>query len=114
MDRTINTKFFTFRQNNSVGYFIINDYVARFVIIEARDANEAISKAIKITKNYSQSCPCCGKRWNLRVNDNDGTDEPMVFNTKIKEKEHKSDFGCETIIYYYNGQKEKLWYKSGN
>ena len=42
MIREINTKFFTFNQNNSGGYFIINDDVAHYLIIEAQNAEEAI------------------------------------------------------------------------
>lgn len=110
MERTINTKFFTFSQNNSGGYFIINDDVASYLIIEAQTADEAVNKMNDITADYSEYCSCCGKRWSDWMYDDDGTDEPMVYDTKVKEKSPGRIFGGSTIIYYYDGTKEKLWY----
>lgn len=110
MERTINTKFFTFSQNNSGGYFIINDDVASYLIIEAQNAQEAIDKMEDITLNYSEYCPCCGERWSTWIDDDDGTEEPMIYDCKVKEKSPNRIFSSSTIIYYYDGTKEKLWY----
>jgi hypothetical protein len=112
MERTINTKFYTFNQNNSGGYFIENDVVAHYLIVEASNAKEAVEKMQDITTNYSEYCSCCGERWSSWLDDEDGTEEPMVFDTKIKEQEPENKwFGNSTIIYYYDGTIEKLWYK---
>lgn len=111
MERVVNTKFFTFNQNNSGGYFIINDDVACYLIIEAKNAEEATDKMYDITENYSEYCTCCGKRWSSWIDDEDGKDEPMVWDIKIKEKSPDRTFGGSTIIYYYDGSKEKLWYE---
>lgn len=110
MERIINTKFFTFSQNNSGGYFIINDDVALYLIIEAQTADEAVNKMNDITADYSEYCSCCGERWSDWMHDDDGTDEPMVYDTKVKEKSPERIFSGSTIIYYYDGAKEKLWY----
>ena len=107
MERTINTKFFTFRQNNSGGYHIVNDFVANNLIIEAMNEDEAIRKMEEITEDYSKFCSCCGPRWGSYAK---GTEVPMVYSTKIKEQSHNDPFGSSTIIYYYDGTKDKLWY----
>lgn len=110
MERNIQTKFFTFNQNNSGGYLIENDDVAKHLIIEAQNAENAIGKMYDITSDYSEYCPCCGKRWSEWIDDDDGTEEPMVYDIEIKESPYQSSFGSSTIIYYYDGTKEKLWY----
>lgn len=43
-----NTKFYTFRQNNSGGSFDIDEKLSEWVIIEAINGNDAISKAENI------------------------------------------------------------------
>lgn len=108
MERTVNTKFFTFYQNNSGGYFIVNDDVAAHLVIEAQNAQEAINKMCKITENYSWYCSCCGERWADWVND--GTEEPIVYGIKVKKQRPDDVTNSSTIIYYYDGTKEKLWY----
>lgn len=109
MDRVIQTKFFTFRQNNSGGYNIINDYVAKYLIIEATNAQEAINKMYDITQDYSEYCSCCGERWSNWVNDEDGTDVPMVYDEEATKQE--PEYGGSVIIYYYDGIKKKFWYR---
>ena len=61
--------FYIFRQINSHGYFVVDDYVCARVVIEADSREEAIEKAESIglywdgvKKNID--CPCCGDRWN--------------------------------------------------
>ena len=110
MERTVNTKFYTFRQNNSGGYFIINDYVAEYLIIEASSPHEAIIKMKDITENYSEFCACCGHRWNGWIDDEDGKEIPMIYNEDAKTYRSKWDSG-EIIIYYYDETKEKLRYE---
>ncbi|MMZ62859.1 hypothetical protein D1872_250850 [compost metagenome] len=106
MQRTINTKFFHFRQNNSGGYFITNDDVAPNLIVEAMNAKEAEQKMNDITSDYLQFCPCCGERWSSWIDDDDGTEEPTVWGKSLDE--------CKdaTIIHYIDGRKEKVNYKA--
>ena len=72
MKRQIETKYYTFNQNNSGGYFIINDYVAECLIIEAQNVDEAISKMQDITEDYSEYCDCCGERWGEYICESEG------------------------------------------
>ncbi len=58
----IETKFYTFRQNNSGGRF----YGPTYVIIEARSATEANNLAEEKANVYFSGrgdCACCGNRW---------------------------------------------------
>jgi len=110
MIRTINTKFFTFVQNNSGGYFYENAEVAHYLIIEAQNVDEAISKMETITENWSNYCSCCGERWSCWMDERDGKEEPMVYDRKAKEPSTNYYDKGTVIIYYYDGTKEKLRY----
>jgi len=106
MERTINTKFFTFSQNNSGGSFYRNDMVREFVVVEAQNAKEANSKFDEISYNYSDSCPCCGSRW-YEVDEDEGSDKPMGYgepftNFYADKKWHR---GYTIVVYYYDGTK---------
>lgn len=97
--------FFTFRQNNSGGYFIVNDNVAVNLIIEAVNAEDAVDKMSEITENYSEYCDCCGERWSSWwVNDEDGTDKPMIWGEEVNKE------SGSVVIYYVDGRKEKVNY----
>lgn len=103
-DITVQTKFFHFRQNNSGGYFIENDDVAQNLIVEAVNAKDAELKMLDITASHSKYCSCCGKRWSSWIDDEDGTNEPTVFGEKLDES-------CgSTIIYFFDGKREKINY----
>ncbi|MEC1437371.1 hypothetical protein P9D57_01115 [Bacillus sonorensis] len=105
------TNFFTFIQNNSGGYNIINNVVAKNLIIEAENAKKAIKKMRDITTNeYRNFCACCGERWNEWIDDEDGTNSPMVYNVNVFEERPSNLFDQATIIYYLNGEVKKLWY----
>lgn len=106
MKREVETKFFTFNQNNSGGYYIQNDDVDAFVIIEALDAENVIDKSYDIFENYQEYCSCCGRRWSDYIDDSDGKDEPMIFGKKIEEL--NENFWCrknKVIIYYFDNTK---------
>lgn len=69
-------KFFEFSQNNSGGSF---DGFARFVFIQARNADDANARAEKLGLYFDGcengiDCDCCGDRWS-RVYDEDGVAE---------------------------------------
>ncbi len=55
---------FTFRQNNSGGSFMVNDYVAQFVSVQAASVEEA-SATLQCYATNAGSCSCCGDRWNF-------------------------------------------------
>jgi len=106
MQRTVNTKFFHVRQNNSGGYFINNDEVAAHLIIEARNAAEAESRMHEITAPFSEYCPCCGERWYLSEDDDDGTDMPTIYGKPAEE--YEDWFASSAVIHYYDGSKRKF------
>lgn len=85
--------------------------MAHYLIIEAVNVDDAINKMYDITEDYSEYCECCGERWSSWIDDDDGKDEPMVYGKKVKEERPDSWPGGSTIIYYYDGTVEKLWYK---
>lgn len=74
--------FYVYRQNNSGGFFEINDDVTQFVIIEADSDTDANSRAEKIGIYFDgchkdTDCPCCGDRWDAAWRD-DGESEPLI------------------------------------
>ncbi len=74
--------FYTFKQNNSGGWFDIDDNVAVNVIIEANSAEEANQLAQQHGIYFDgvaegQDCPCCGDRW-AEVRESDGKELPVL------------------------------------
>lgn len=68
--RTVETKYFHFRQNNSGGSFDIEDAdgIGVEVWIEALNADDACRRAESIGIyfdgcEYGRDCDCCGDRW---------------------------------------------------
>lgn len=102
--------FYTYDQNNSGGYFIENDDVREYLIIEADSVKEANSKMYNITEDYSNFCECCGLRWDILYDDEDGKEEPMIYNTPVNEVE-KGMFRHSCIVYYKNGDKKIIEFK---
>lgn len=86
----MNTQFFTFYQNNSGGSFSFKkNGITCYVIIEATDRNDAISRAEEIGLYFDgcdsgSDCPCCGDRW-YRPYKDDGDKEPMIYGEKASE-----------------------------
>lgn len=108
----IETKFFTVSQNNSGGYFIDNEDVGHYVIIEAQNVKEAERKISEITEDYSEYCECCGERWFAWWDDKDGKDEPMIYSTPVAE--YRDMWGGSAIVYYYDGTKRKFELNGGD
>ena len=105
MRREIETKFFTFHQNNSGGYYITDDEhgICETVIIEAVSADEAWNKLNKIGENVSgmhDYCACCGERWYECWNDD--TETPEVFGEKVEEVKAMT-FKNKTFVHYFDG-----------
>ena len=75
MERTIQTKFYEFTQNNSGGYFDVDENVCHRVIIEAIDEKHAVALFEPMIENQSGSCSCCGDRWSPEYADEINLDE---------------------------------------
>ena len=98
MKREIETKFYEFNQNNSGGLFDVDENVCHTVIIEATDANHALSIFDPMIESQSGSCPCCGDRWS--TNDPD----------EIRLEEWKEK-GFPVGIYSHYKDAEQRWEK---
>lgn len=85
------TKFYTFVQNNSGGFFDNNESrgLAKFVIVEAGSAEHANRRALRIGLYFDggangEDCNCCGDRW-YEVSESDGSDVPLIYDTPPAE-----------------------------
>ncbi len=95
-------KWFAFDQNNSGGRFVHDDNVAECVFIQDVTAKRAVSRAEEFCDN-SDSCPCCGDRWSIYVVcDDDGTDEPSMYDKTIwavEPNRHRK----QAKLHYFDG-----------
>lgn len=109
--------FYTFSQNNSGGSFVFDkeEGITHFVIIEADNVGEALSRAETIGLYFDGfgDCPCCGDRWSNGLNETDATDEPKVYSQPASEygKGQKwctawMEEGHEIVVHYKDGRKE--------
>lgn len=60
--------FYLFKQNNSYGYFDVDDKVCHRLVIEAENEHDATLKAEELGCYWDGvvngiDCPCCGDRW---------------------------------------------------
>jgi len=111
MEITINTKFFTFNQNNSGGHFVIDEEhgVCECVIIEALNAEDAIHRLNKIgdkVDGFHSYCSCCGERWPDWIDDDDGTDTPMIYSEPIDDVKEDT-FRKMAFVHYFNANFKK-------
>lgn len=97
--------FYTTNQNNSGGYFIRNEDVCEWVIVEANNPSQANELMQRVTENYSEYCPCCGERWYFDFDERDGKENPMIYDKSVYETE-VGMFTERCIIYYLDGRKE--------
>lgn len=104
----LDLKWWHFNQNNSGGYFIINDVVSEDVFIQERSAKAARSKAESVFEDYSQYCGCCGERWSYWIDDEDGTDEPQIYGEPISSPEAGGMFHDLATLHYFDGRIEKV------
>ena len=113
------TKFFTYVQNNSGGYYVENDEtgVCPAIIIEAEDVWESWDKLKEIgdrTVGFWSFCPCCGKRWEeISIIDDDGTEEPELFGHKIADTVDNWSVSLKrAFVHYKNGDVVEFKLKS--
>lgn len=104
---TVETKFFTFDQNNSGGSFDHDEAsgIGYRVCVEAVDAAHAISRAQVIGVYFNgcddgRDCPCCGDRWSDYVDG--GTDEPTAYG----DRPLAGGWGIPSYVHYLDGRIE--------
>lgn len=98
MGKIIQTKFYEFIQNNSGGYFEVDENVCYNVIIEAMNEKHAIALFMPMIENQSSSCPCCGDRWSPEC----------AYEINIEEYKEK---GCIVGVYSHYADAEQRWFK---
>ena len=97
---------FHFRQNNSGGHFIVDEMVSEDVLIQARNATEAVTRADSIFESRSDFCACCGERWSTSfVDDDDGNPVPSIYGEPIDTME-PGWFRKEARLHYFDGRVE--------
>lgn len=109
--------FFCFNQNNSGGSFDISDSVAHYVIIEAKNADEANDRAESVGIYFNgvdddRDCECCGDRWHSAWLE-EGEAEPMICGTPVAEYEDMwaEDGKPYAHVYYLDGRQESFYGK---
>jgi hypothetical protein len=106
------TKFYTFWQNNSGGFFN-NDYesgVSEVVIIEAASAEKANDKALELGIYFNGcetglDCDCCGDRW-YEASETEGDDVPTFYNKEVKD--WIEDEKASGYVHYLDGTVRKF------
>ena len=101
-------KWDTFRQNNSGGDFVVNADVADTVCIQASRAEEAIEKAETFMDN-SDSCPCCGDRWDFWVYNDEGDATPSCYGEPIALSE-STPYHKEARLHWADGRVTTMLY----
>jgi hypothetical protein len=116
MEQTVNTKFYTFNQNNSGGSFKNSDTegIAEYVIIEALDAANANSTAEKIGIYFNgcengMDCHCCGDRW-YETSESDGYKVPSIYGEPIEGME-KSFYRNFCFVHFLDGSFKRYEFK---
>ncbi len=116
MERTVNTKFYTFSQNNSGGAFAKSDKegISEFVTIEALEADHANTRAEEIGLYFDGcdkdiDCSCCGDRW-FRRDESDGCEVPSLYGQILSDVEKDYHRDC-CFIHYLDGKFEKIEFK---
>ena len=106
---------YDFNQNNSGGYFDVNDKVCHRLFIEAKSFDDAVKKAEELGcywdgVNKGVGCPCCGDRWHK------WSDDPI----NIEEGYSVCSYGgiCKDTITMWNEKygsyeviEEPIWKK---
>ena len=106
------TKFWHYSQNNSGGYFVVDEKngVCEEVIIEAKNTTEAWKRLKKIgskTEGFFSFCDCCGKRWYNFDNEFAGTSEPMIYGVPINQVK-KGAYRKNCFIHYSDGKIKEV------
>ena len=107
--------FYTYRQNNSGGNFIVNSDVTVTVIVEATDTEHADRRAEEFGiyfngVNDDIDCECCGDRWSSAW---EGTETPEVYGQPVESYEARFQFTGSNepsiYVYYLDGSKKSYY-----
>lgn len=111
-------KWYEFTQNNSGGYFEVDENVCHRMLIEASSFDEVLEKAESLRCYWNGvsvgiDCPCCGDRyshyWEETINLSN-YDEMSEFMRKIKQI--NGDWATpDTRIFYADGTAEEVYSK---
>ena len=99
-------KWFAFHQNNSGGFFDVNENVSEYVFVQAPNVESANSIAERFLDN-SGSCSCCGDRWSFWFfgDDEKGTDAPMIYGEPMES--HSTPWVKDFArLHYFDGRVE--------
>ena len=111
MQQTVNTQFYTYRQNNSGGYWENepDKGIGHYVIIEALNSKDADDRAENIGIEFDTGCSCCGSRWSESWND-DGTDIPEIYGEDPRKmfKDSYSKGNTLIFVHYFDGHFEQI------
>ncbi|WP_427050423.1 DUF7296 family protein [Paenibacillus sp. TC-CSREp1] len=104
--------FYTFSQNNSGGFFDVDNRVCEYVIVEADSAQEANERAEGVGIYFNgcdtgDDCECCGDRWYAQWDDTDGNAVPSIYGTPVSEMT-ANFFRTQAYVYYKDGRKEAV------
>lgn len=80
--------FFTYRQNNSGGFFVQNDDLDIYVVIEAATVDAANGQAAALGMFDLPFCECCGPRF-YRADAGDGTTVPSSYGRPLNDDERR-------------------------
>ncbi len=101
---------YTFKQNNSGGFFDETEYLGEVVIIEADSDDAAVNKAEDFGLYWNgvgtgEDCKCCGDRWSTF--DLEGTEKPEIYGEPAEDFRTFRDYGS-IHLYYANGVHKVL------
>lgn len=96
---------YMFRQNNSGGYFIENEVVSKYVVIQVNTEEKAIEILAEITEDYSEYCPCCGERWSTFTDEEFETIEQYIAWKNGTDYDWRSAVSDEDIRFYESNPK---------
>ena len=120
MQRIVDTKFYLFHQNNSGGYYISNDVVAEFLLVEAASMKAAHKRAAEIVEGHNTYCNCCGERWPIGLDFDEERLQCIYVNTEFDTVELavayiRDNYGVNTwkslvslVCHYFDGVIEKI------
>jgi len=94
--------FFYFTQNNSGGYFIIDDFQGEEVVIEAESLEQAKEIFWKLPLNH-EACDCCGDRWSDFLPDEK---ESLIVGGEDINNAKDTLFATHFRVHYLNGKIE--------
>ena len=114
-------KYLKLRQNNSGGYFVIDDVQANYVIIECESVKDEHVTDI-VDSLDDNSCACCGQRWCYYADDGDLEDTIEKWNIQkslyepLEEVAEKQDDNYdpstenhEIVLYKNKGKDREYW-----